>query len=43
MDEKLEESCKEAGAVLATESVICNDMPDDDGVENCMALGAALA
>ena len=28
-----EESCKEAGAVLATESVICNDMPDDDGVE----------
>ena len=38
-----EESCKEAGAVLATESVICNDMPDDDGVENCKALGAALA
>lgn len=37
-----EESCKEAGAVLATESVICNDMPDDDGVENCKALGAAL-
>ena len=38
-----EESCKEAGAVLTTESVICNDMPDDDGVENCKALGAALA
>lgn len=38
-----EESCKEAGAVLATESVICNDMPDDDGVESCKALGAALA
>lgn len=38
-----EESCKEAGAVLAIESVICNDMPDDDGVENCKALGAALA
>ena len=38
-----EKSCKEAGAVLATESVICNDMPDDDGVENCKALGAALA
>lgn len=38
-----EESCKEAGAVLATESVICNDMPDDDGVGNCKALGAALA
>ena len=38
-----EESCKEAGAVLATESVLCNDMPDDDGVENCKALGAALA
>lgn len=38
-----EESCKEAGAVLATESVICNDMPDDDGVANCKELGAALA
>ena len=38
-----EKSCKEAGAVLATESVICNDMPDDDGVANCKELGAALA
>ena len=38
-----EESCKEAGAVLATESVICNDMPDDAGVTNCKELGAALA
>ena len=38
-----EESCKEAGAVLATESVICNDMPDDAGVANCKELGAALA
>ena len=38
-----EKSCKEAGAVLATESVICNDMPDDAGVVNCKELGAALA
>ena len=38
-----EKSCKEAGAVLATESVICNDMPDDAGVANCKELGAALA
>lgn len=38
-----EESCKEAGAVLACDSVICNDAPDTDGEEQCKALGAALA
>ena len=38
-----EESCKEAGAVLATESVICQEEPDDEAVENCKALGKALA
>lgn len=38
-----EESCKEAGAVLACDSVICADMPDEKGVENCKVLGAALA
>ncbi|MCR5088188.1 MAG: flavodoxin [Oscillospiraceae bacterium] len=38
-----EDSCKEAGAVLACESVICNEAPDDDGIAECKALGAALA
>jgi flavodoxin short chain len=38
-----EDDCKAAGAVLAAESVICNDAPDDDAVAACKALGAALA
>ena len=38
-----EETCRSAGAVLACDSVICNEAPDDDGVEQCKALGAALA
>lgn len=38
-----EETCRNDGAVLACDSVICNDAPDDDGVEQCKALGAALA
>lgn len=38
-----EETCRDDGAVLACDSVICNDAPDDDGVEQCKALGAALA
>ena len=38
-----EDTCKADGAVLACESVICNDAPDDDAVANCKALGAALA
>ena len=38
-----EETCNSAGAVLATESVICNDAPDDEATANCNALGAALA
>ena len=38
-----EERCKQAGAVLAIESVIANDAPDDDAVQQCKALGAALA
>lgn len=37
-----EESCKEAGIVLACDSVICNDAPDEDGEAQCRALGAAL-
>ena len=38
-----EDDCKAAGAVLACDSVTANDAPDDDAVEACKALGAALA
>ena len=38
-----EERCKAAGANLVCDSVIVNDAPDADGVENCKKLGAALA
>jgi len=38
-----EETCTSDGAVLACESVICNDAPDGDAAEACKALGAALA
>ena len=34
-----ETRCKEAGAVLICESVICNEMPDDEGIQSCKALG----
>mgnify|MGYP004568450421 FL=1 len=37
-----EDRCREDGAVLACDSVICNDAPDDDTVASCKALGAAL-
>lgn len=37
-----EDTCNSAGAVLTTESVICNDAPDDEATANCKALGAAL-
>lgn len=37
-----EESCRESGAVLVHESVICNDAPDDEGSASCRELGAAL-
>lgn len=38
-----EDDCANAGISLAAESVICNDAPDDEAVEACKALGAALA
>lgn len=38
-----EETCAADGAVLACESVICNDAPDDDTQAACRSLGAALA
>jgi len=38
-----EDTCKQAGAVLVTESVMCQEAPDDEAVNACKALGAALA
>ena len=38
-----EDDCAAAGISLATESVICNDAPDDEATEACKALGAAIA
>jgi len=38
-----EERCKAAGAVLACESVMANEAPDDSATASCKALGAALA
>lgn len=37
-----EDSCKETGANLVCESVICQEEPDDEATEACKALGAAL-
>ncbi|MBQ6621903.1 MAG: flavodoxin [Mogibacterium sp.] len=36
------ERCGDAGAELACDPVICNLEPDDEGLANCRALGAAL-
>ena len=38
-----EDKCKEDGAVLVSDGVICQEEPDDDAVESCKALGKALA
>ena len=38
-----ERTCQDDGAVLACESVICNEAPDDEAKEACRNLGAALA
>lgn len=37
-----EENCIQDGAVLACDSFICNEAPDDDAIASCKALGAAL-
>ena len=37
-----EETCTSDGAVLACDSVICNEAPDEAAVAECNALGAAL-
>ena len=38
-----EDDCRAAGAVLACDSVICSNEPDDEALEACKKLGAALA
>ena len=38
-----EETCQADGAKLACESVICQEAPDDEALEACRNLGAALA
>ena len=37
------ERAEDDNASLVCESVICNEMPDDEGLEQCRALGKALA
>ena len=38
-----EDECRDCGAVIAAESVISQETPDEDALQNCRALGAALA
>lgn len=38
-----EDECRNAGAVLACDSVTCNDAPDSDCESACRALGKQLA
>ncbi len=38
-----EDRCSAAGINLVTESVTANNAPDDEAIEQCKALGAALA
>ena len=37
-----ESRCKEDGANLVCDSVICNEVPDDDALRACKMLGASL-
>ena len=37
-----EETCRDSGAVLAAESVICMEAPDEEAEADCRGLGAAL-
>ena len=37
-----EDRCISHGAVLVSDSVICNNAPDSDAIEACKALGTAL-
>ena len=37
-----EDTCRDHGADLACDSVICQDAPDDEAEANCRSLGASL-
>ena len=37
-----DEDCRSAGAILVSDSVICNEAPDKDAQDACIALGKAL-
>ncbi len=37
------QTCENDGAVMACDFVICNDSPDDEALDSCIALGKALA
>lgn len=37
-----EDTCRDQGADLACDSVICQDAPDDEAEANCRSLGASL-
>ena len=37
-----EDTCRDDGAVLVCESVICQEQPDDEALDKCKALGTAL-
>ena len=38
-----EQTCLEAGAILCTQSVICNEAPDDDALAACIQMGVLLS
>ena len=38
-----EDTCREKGAELVCDSVICQEAPDDDALDSCRKLGEALA
>lgn len=37
-----DQTCREAGAAMACDYVICNYAPDEDGLDACKSLGASL-
>lgn len=41
-DGEWEDRCRGLGAVLVCDSVICNEMPDDEGIRFCKELGESL-
>ena len=38
-----EKTCREDGALLAADCVICNEEPDEEGLQSCLNMGRALA